>query len=437
MNFKTYDDLERVLLQADIPLVKALHINRLAYDASKESGLKGGLLKILMRAALKDPVVSISFARHGTYLGTFEPGSFHDGTFDEKAIDSLIAASEKKREYTGPKLVVIPDTNAFIPNGDDQRYQDIKTFLGELKTHPYVHVKEIGPITKERRGGLMRNPLALSERNGTFIVKEITGSSESFGLQKLVEEGLRLHQRVMREMDYGIVEYCREYQCMPSSLEFSDIQSIAVGVRKSFGLPVESKKLLTKGVEAIVRGKRENMLVDQLLVLYGIAHTIFNEQDQALIFTGDSDIAVQHRIFEEVILPTYIARRIVDRIDALVPYFNADRGIDDPNLKALFDAFNVKEQGPQQLKDALVKAASSHIAYFKKQTDAPKSAMGLVYNYRQDKLDVLSVASGLNRYVLQDPLYLRAKDTLIADMALSGKSPDRLLREYAKRQFRG
>jgi hypothetical protein len=435
MNLKNYDDLERKLLALGIPLLQALHIHRLAYDAGKQDKLRSGLIKMLIRAALNDPAMRISFARHGTFLGTFEPGSFHDGIFNEKGIDALIATSVRQKEYAGPKLIVIPDTNAFLINGDEARYQQIRSLFAELKTHPYVRVKEITPVTKERKGGLKRNPLLLSERDGSFIVKEIASSSEPFGLQKLVEEGLELHQRITREMDYGIIDLCREYCCAPTSLKIQDFGLIAERARKTLHLPLESRKLLTKGVEAIVLGKRENMLVDNLLVLYGIAHTIFNDQDQAMIFTGDQDIAVQHRIFEDVILPTYIAHRIVDRIDALVPYFNAGRSIDDHNLNVLFDAFKVKEQGSDVLKEQLIAAAQRQMHYFKSHPDTPKAAMGLVYNYRTDNVDVLSVASGLSRYVLEDPLYLNAKNTLIVDMALSGKSPEQLLREYAKRQF--
>jgi hypothetical protein len=53
MNLKNYDDLERKLLALGIPLLQALHINRLAFDAGKQDKLRSGLIKMLMLALLR------------------------------------------------------------------------------------------------------------------------------------------------------------------------------------------------------------------------------------------------------------------------------------------------------------------------------------------------------------------------------------------------
>ncbi|MBU1976757.1 MAG: hypothetical protein KKA62_02255, partial [Nanoarchaeota archaeon] len=167
------------------------------------------------------------------------------------------------------------------------------------------------------------------------------------------------------------------------------------------------------------------------LATYGVVYNVFNRDNQALLFTGDPDIAHLSKGIVDCILPEYLAETSTEIVEKQCELYLAGNMSEvDILAKVAFDKYGVQNWRAEEFKKKLFLAAKQHIDYFRKDTAHSNVVLSLVYNYLTDELSSFEVVNGLAKNLLNDPLFVRDKASMLVIMALTGYSPEKFLQEY-------
>jgi len=304
--------------------------------------------------------------------------------------------------YGDPKICLFPDSNIEL---NKELAKDVRN-LAKSEGIDYT----ILPIVKleKQKGGLVRrfkNKLPVSISRGQESLESIC--ENIYSSQK--EELTILYDIIQNYLGKEI----EDLSGLVAVRGNKEINFLAEEFAKSRDKLDDGSytAMVRKTLQNLKEGNSLNHIADQLLVATSYGFNLLNESQKSVVISNDQDLFPIFNMFYDQILPRYMAKTAIDAMKSRKPML-----IKTPNYQGkMINA--AREQ---------IKWAKNH-PMLGKSKEVGNMSLGVLYAPHEDKFLVHEVANPLRNYFENVQNYRHAKNELITEMVLTGKSANTIV----------
>jgi len=295
--------------------------------------------------------------------------------------------------YSGRKVLLYPDSNILLnPNTDG--------FLSLLARHPAIEKDVLTVVGIESQEGGLRRKF-----HGSIPEAVFRGQQTLEKRCRNVAESLK--PDITRFFDIVVEYFTQEYGSLIAlsdanrNLSPKDI-ALSHARRRGKNTRPDYVRMMEKSVEMHRSGNDVNHIADRILATTCFGFNLINPYNKSIVVSNDGDLIALMDIVYDEIMPRYMERTALDVLSQ-----------NDPKL--------LQQPG---FADGLLASAKKHLDWGKKHPGMGNIALGILYIPSENKFYVEEVAEPIRKFFSGVQLYREAKINILAQMALTGQSPD-------------